>query len=239
MGLLLLLVYLCLVVTHGQVLTIQPDDFYAGIVNGSFDLVIDTRTLQEWNSGHVPNATFVSSLQLETSIPQSLEDCNGACRTIVVYCRSGNRAATAANRLVESGFKGTIYNGLGVNQWTEAGYQLVNTSSVEPPCAADSNACPTIGGAGSGNNTSGNNTSGNTIGGGNYGDEETPEGVGNTTSGCGTIACGYSGETTDSGATNDRGVVSNADADGDSSGVSLTSRAALCVAAIVGVVFIL
>lgn len=64
--------------------------------------------------------------------------CGNACKTIVVYCKSGKRSAAAIELLLEQGFEGTIYNGMGVNQWTDAGYDLVNTDSFAPTgCSAN------------------------------------------------------------------------------------------------------
>ena len=57
-----------------------------------------------------------------------------------MYCRSGNRAGVAIDLLLESGFNGTIYNGLGTSQWTAAGYPLVTTESVLPKCSAKQEA---------------------------------------------------------------------------------------------------
>ena len=55
-----------------------------------------------------------------------------------MYCKSGKRSAAAIELLLEQGFEGTIYNGMGVNQWTDAGYDLVNTDSFAPTgCSAN------------------------------------------------------------------------------------------------------
>jgi len=118
---------------------ISPEEFYGGLVNGSYDAVLDIRTVEEWETGHIENATFVENLATLTEIPEELFGCEGPCRTIVVYCRSGNRAVGAIELLLANNFTGTIYNGLGVSQWTEAGYDLVDTDSVLPSCSQDSN----------------------------------------------------------------------------------------------------
>jgi len=90
------------------------------------------------NNNKIVNATFIPSLQLETAVPADLVGCGNACKTIVVYCKSGGRSAAAIQLLLEQGFEGTIYNGMGVNQWTDAGYELVNTGSFAPTgCSAN------------------------------------------------------------------------------------------------------
>mmetsp|Transcript_5770 Transcript_5770/g.8391 ORF Transcript_5770/g.8391 Transcript_5770/m.8391 type:complete len:192 (+) Transcript_5770:103-678(+) len=99
-----------------------------------FDAILDVRTQNEWDSGHIPTATFVENLGSLLDIPQELEGCQGVCYTIVVYCASGFRANGAIDLLRGKGFQGTIYNGLGTNDWTQAGYELVTTPSVEGVC---------------------------------------------------------------------------------------------------------
>lgn len=126
----------------GQDLT--PDEFYQRLVTGDYDVIVDVRRrADEWDTlGHVSNATLVESLASYTSDnttlgkPSDLEGCEFC--DIIIYCRSGRRAAVAITILRQAGFQGRLWNGLGVNQWTEAGYDLVFTDSVVPPCTTDS-----------------------------------------------------------------------------------------------------
>mmetsp|Transcript_25335 Transcript_25335/g.37879 ORF Transcript_25335/g.37879 Transcript_25335/m.37879 type:complete len:198 (-) Transcript_25335:198-791(-) len=132
----LLTLAIALHAARGQTI-ISPEEFYNGIQSNAYDAIIDVRTLEEWNDGHIANATHVESLQLQTSIPDDILGCEGWCRTIVVYCRSGSRAGVAIELMLESGFNGTIYNGQGVSQWTAAGYGLVNTESNAALCSVE------------------------------------------------------------------------------------------------------
>ena len=112
---------------------LEPDAFSAGMEQGEYDAVIDVRTLEEWNEGHIANATLIENLASDGTA-DDIVGCK-AC-TIAVYCRSGRRAGEAIVRLqTEYGFTGTLYNALGVSQWTEAGYPLVADDSTTPPCA--------------------------------------------------------------------------------------------------------
>ena len=115
---------------------LEPDAFWAGMEQGEYDAVIDVRTLEEWNEGHIANATLIENLASDGTA-DDIVGCK-AC-TIAVYCRSGRRAGEAIVRLqTEYGFTGTLYNALGVSQWTEAGYPLVTPTeddSTIPPCA--------------------------------------------------------------------------------------------------------
>lgn len=118
--------------------TISPEDFYNGIQNSLFDAIIDVRTQNEWDSGHIPNATHMENLQMMDlpPLPSMLDgNCNSRAMTVVVYCRSGNRARSAIWKLKDAGFKGTLLNGQGVSQWQGGGYNLVMTKSQNPPCS--------------------------------------------------------------------------------------------------------
>jgi len=122
--------------------TISPQTFQQGIEDGSYDLVIDVRTGEEWNAGWIPTAVHVPSdsldeinqiLTIGMEVSSSSFSCDDHCATIVVYCRSGARAKLAIQTLINDlGYTGTIYNGLGINQWTGAGYELVDDDSIPP-----------------------------------------------------------------------------------------------------------
>jgi rhodanese-related sulfurtransferase len=116
-------------------LFLEPDEFWAGIQSGEYDAVIDVRTMEEWEAGHIANATLVENLA-SNGTAVDIVGCK-TC-TIAVYCRSGSRAGQAITRLqTEFGFTGaTLYNAYGVSQWTDAGYPLVTMGeSTTPLCA--------------------------------------------------------------------------------------------------------
>ena len=91
------------------------------------------RTRDEWDAGHLPNATFIESLHVnkDASRLAGCEDC-----AIAVYCHSGRRAADAALFLEDAGFA-HVYNVLGVQQWTEDAQValVVSDGDRDPPCA--------------------------------------------------------------------------------------------------------
>jgi rhodanese-related sulfurtransferase len=114
---------------------IQPTEFYEGAILGLYDAIIDVRTFDEFSEGHIENATLIESLASATAFPLEILGCEGECDIIVVYCQSGNRAGVAIDLMLASGFQGTLYNGLGVSQWQEAGYPLVMTDSILLKCS--------------------------------------------------------------------------------------------------------
>jgi len=63
--------------------------------------VIDVRSREEWDAGHVAAAQLAPLDQF----PQVLEDLSlDPSAPLLIYCRSGNRALQAGVRLVESGY---------------------------------------------------------------------------------------------------------------------------------------
>ena len=135
---------------------LSPDELNDGLTENMFEVLVDVRSKEEWEEGHIENATFVEDLA-STGDASLLEGCKYC--TMAVYCRSGNRAKKAIRKLRRAGFAGVLYNGQGVNQWTDAGYDLVTTESAVADCScskdewnvcSDSDKCKTRIGSSSG-----------------------------------------------------------------------------------------
>lgn len=78
-------------------------------------LLLDVRTPEEFASGHIPGAVNIPVEALAnrlSEVPQT--------QTVVVYCRSGNRSATASQILAEAGYS-SIYDLGGINAWAAQG----------------------------------------------------------------------------------------------------------------------
>lgn len=122
--------------------TLTVEEFHSGLLCDYFDVVVDVRTRDEWDEGHIEGGILVESLNLfgmtgEVGKPSDIAGCED-CR-VAVYCNSGARAAVAAKILADAGFS-NIYNGLGVSQWSEAGNFLVKaTQSAIPMCKTEDN----------------------------------------------------------------------------------------------------
>ena len=72
-------------------------------------LVVDVRTPDEFAQGHLPNAINIPYQQINSAFSQQkiAKD-----RSVVVYCRSGNRSGIANQMLVSEGYT-NVYNGGG------------------------------------------------------------------------------------------------------------------------------
>lgn len=62
--------------------------------------LVDVRTPQEYRDGHIAGAINVPLHELEQRVPE-LQDCSDA---LVLYCHSGRRSGSAADRLARLGF---------------------------------------------------------------------------------------------------------------------------------------
>ena len=69
-------------------------------------LIIDARSAEEYNSGHVEGAINIPHDQVEKMLSKVGDD---KSKEIVVYCKSGRRAGIALSSLVKAGYK-NVYN---------------------------------------------------------------------------------------------------------------------------------
>lgn len=75
--------------------------------DGTVKHVIDVRTDVEWNLGHYPGAIHIplQNLSADNEKLKSINKNDG----ILVYCQTGNRARTGAEKLKSFGYKNVYY----------------------------------------------------------------------------------------------------------------------------------
>lgn len=83
--------------------------------------LVDVRTPEEFASGHIEGAVNIPVDVLNQYISQLPTD-----QPIVVYCRSGNRSATAVDILENAGLTNVYDIQGGTNSWTSQGLPLQN-----------------------------------------------------------------------------------------------------------------
>lgn len=89
-------------------------DEIAQIMNENKDyIILDVRTVEEHNDGHIPNAICIPNETIDEDIIIKLPDKE---QLILIYCRSGNRSKQAANKLQELGYTNLIEFG-GIIDW--------------------------------------------------------------------------------------------------------------------------
>lgn len=80
--------------------------------------LLDVRTPEEFASGHIHGAVNIPQDSLESRLSEVPTD-----QPIVLYCRSGNRSATASQILARAGYA-SIYDLGGLNDWTAQGFPV-------------------------------------------------------------------------------------------------------------------
>ena len=80
----------------------------------STHIVVDVRTQEEYDSGHIPGAICIPNESIWKEQPEELPDLD---QVILIYCRSGNRSKQAAQKLFDMGYT-NIYEFGGINDWT-------------------------------------------------------------------------------------------------------------------------
>ncbi|MBP2242746.1 rhodanese-related sulfurtransferase [Cytobacillus eiseniae] len=74
--------------------------------------VIDVRSIEEYEAGHIPDATVLPLDEMNERISELDKD-----KTYILVCKSGNRSGQAGEILAENGFN-DIYNiETGMNEW--------------------------------------------------------------------------------------------------------------------------
>ena len=84
--------------------------------------LLDVRTQAEYDEGHLENA-----LLIDVNGESFLADAEAQLqkdKTVAVYCRSGRRSASAAEKLSKDGFDVVNLDG-GITAWIEAGKDTV------------------------------------------------------------------------------------------------------------------
>ena len=64
-------------------------------------VIIDARTQEEYDQGHIPGAILIPEYEIADRAEKELPDKN---QLILVYCRSGRRSKIAAEELVKLGY---------------------------------------------------------------------------------------------------------------------------------------
>ena len=79
-----------------------------GIVNNDKITIIDVRTAQEYNEGHLKNAINIPYDEIRDKIKKYVPDKD---EKIILYCRSGRRSGIAEKTLKDMGYKNVINAG--------------------------------------------------------------------------------------------------------------------------------
>lgn len=120
----LLIASLVIVSCSKSEMTNEPDDKTTDkeAVSQQNDVLLDVRTAEEFAAGHLKNAINIPHDEISDKISDHVTDKNAK---IVVYCKSGGRAAKAKGKLDKLGFKDVTnaggYDDLKSDHETETG----------------------------------------------------------------------------------------------------------------------
>jgi rhodanese-related sulfurtransferase len=106
----------------GDIITSVSVSQFAKASENNNATVIDVRTAQEFSEGHIPNA-----VNADVNDPEAFErylETLDKDNMYLVYCRSGNRSATAMQLMQDKGFTNIVNLSGGIQDWQKSGYAL-------------------------------------------------------------------------------------------------------------------
>lgn len=98
-------------------LNVNVDEAYERYKAG--ELILDVRTLEEWEDYHIPGTTLIPLDELKDRVDEVPRDQN-----VVVVCRTGIRSQEGRDILLEAGFTKVTSMNAGVSNWRAAGYPI-------------------------------------------------------------------------------------------------------------------
>lgn len=93
-------------------LTLAPEAAKARLDAGEDVILLDVRTQEEYDGGHIPGAVCLPNEDIQADLPLPFEK----DAEILVYCRSGRRSAEAAEKLASMGYTNVADFG-GILSW--------------------------------------------------------------------------------------------------------------------------
>lgn len=100
---------------------LSVDSFDSLIVNNGRIQLIDVRTEEEYNAGHIPGAILIDIKA--SDFVENVDSLLNKNIPVAVYCRGGMRSRRAAEKLLFRGF--SVYNlDEGFNQWKKEGKKI-------------------------------------------------------------------------------------------------------------------
>lgn len=92
---------------------LDQEEAYNQLSEDESIILVDVRELSEYQEGHIEGAILLPVGKIDELALETLPDKEAV---IYVYCRSGNRSKTAANKLIELGYTNVFDIG-GISTW--------------------------------------------------------------------------------------------------------------------------
>lgn len=128
---------------------ISQEEAKKRIDSGDKLVILDVRTQEEYEEKHIEGAVLIPNEEIGSERLEQLPDLN---EEILIYCRSGNRSAEAAKKMIEAGYT-NVYDFGGINDWsydTVSGLQSEKTTASSETTADSGKTESSNGGTGFG-----------------------------------------------------------------------------------------
>jgi len=99
--------------TTNQIQYVSMDEITTIMQENTNYIILDVRTIEEYNVGHIPNAICIPNETIDETVTKQLPNKD---QLILIYCRSGNRSKQAALKLQQLGYTNLVEFG-GIIDW--------------------------------------------------------------------------------------------------------------------------
>lgn len=99
--------------TTNQIQYVSMDEITTIMQENTNYIILDVRTIEEYNEGHIPNAICIPNETIDETVTTKLPNKD---QLILIYCRSGNRSKQAALKLQQLGYTNLVEFG-GIIDW--------------------------------------------------------------------------------------------------------------------------
>ena len=99
--------------TTNQIQYVSMDEITTIMQENTNYIILDARTIEEYNEGHIPNAICIPNETIDETVTTKLPNKD---QLILIYCRSGNRSKQAALKLQQLGYTNLVEFG-GIVDW--------------------------------------------------------------------------------------------------------------------------
>ena len=109
------------IVCNAATPTITQIDLLKKLESATAPLILDVRTREEYQSGHVPQAINIPHYQLPSRLTELL---HAKDREVVIYCEVGPRAVFAESMLQKAGFSTVRHLAGDMHAWRRNGLPI-------------------------------------------------------------------------------------------------------------------
>jgi rhodanese-related sulfurtransferase len=106
-------------------------------------LILDVREADEYAQGYIPGAVNIPRGMLEFRVG-AIPQMRSTDAKVLVYCRSGQRGALAAQTLKRMGYTNVVSLKPGIEAWTASGWPVEHPKTEmagKPPCDKPDGKC--------------------------------------------------------------------------------------------------